>query len=218
MRKIVSLLMVIVIFFFNSNVYAACDKNDINRLKEIAKNVQITYEHNVYGDINSVNDSNTELTSIYDIMITGLTDELYIVDNGGGRYNYSDIKDDVISIKTSSGEKKFFVFSKNCKNVVLDTRVFNLPKFNFNSLSEECQKEEFKDLDICQDFIQDNDSNLSVDEFEEKIEEVKKEKSLIYKFWDFVRENLIMTFVCIGIIGILFIILFLKHRKRSVLE
>ena len=138
MKKIMFLVIVLSVLFSNSNVYAVCDKADINRLKQIANGVEVTYEHNVYG---SLEGEDGLLMSVYDLVITGLTNEIYIVDGDGNKYHHYDADENgVINISTSSGERQIFIFSETCARTLLSTKTLNLPTFNFNSMSEECQK------------------------------------------------------------------------------
>lgn len=215
MKKIILLLVVFLILFFDSNVYAVCDTADIKRLKEVAANVDVTYEHNVYGDDI---DEDSVWVSIYDIVVSGITEELTVVDGDGNKY-YSYGNDGNVYIKTSSGERKILIYSTICSGTLLRTITLDLPIFNFNSISDECKKEEFKDLDICAEFLEDKEEIIQGDEFEKVIEEVKKEQSSIfYKIKSFVVENIIYVIIGIVIVLIISIVLFLRHRKRSVLE
>lgn len=217
MKKIIFLLFVILILFLNSNVYAICDSADIERLEGIANNIQITYEHNVYG---SLEDEEDFLVSVYDIVITGLTEEIYVIDDSGNKYSYMDRNTDgAVVIRSSSGERKIFVMSENCSRTLLTTKKINLPKFNFNSLSEECSKPEFKDLDICSEFLLEDEEIISGDQFEEVIDEVKKEqRGILYKIFDFLKNNILYVAIGLGIIIIVSIVLLIRYRRRNVLE
>ena len=217
MKKIIFLVVIFLMLFLDSNVYAVCDTADINRLKEIANGVEVTYEHNVYG---SLDEEDGILMSVYDIVVTGLTNEIYIVDGDGNKYHYYDANENgVINMRSSSGERKIFIFSETCSGILLSTKTLNLPTFNFNSISEECKKEEFKNLDICKEFLDDEEVVLNGDEFEEVIEEVKKEQSnIFYKIFNFIKNNLLYVSIGLASIIVISVILFLRYRKRSVLE
>lgn len=216
MRRLILILGMIFILFINSEVYAVCDTADISRLKNIAKNVEVSYEHNVYGNFGDVN---SELVSVYDFTVSGLTDELLIIDNNGNRYYDNMAIDGVINFRASSGKNNIYIFSRVCSNVLLDTRTFDLSVFNFNSLDEECQKEEFKELDICSEFFINDKEIISSEEFKEEIVKVKEErKGKLYKIIKIVKNNLLYVIIGVLIIVIISVILFLRHRKRSVLE
>ena len=216
MKKILFLLMVLVILFFDSNVYAICDTADIDRLKQIAKNVEITYEHNVYGDVDS-DDPEAMLVSVFDFTVAGMTDELYIMDDNQNAYYMGDAVDGVINFVSFSGERKIYIRSKVCDGEILDTRSFSLPVFNFNSLSDECKKDEFKDLDICAKFV-DEDQILQADQFNASIEEIESNSNFFHKLLNFVKENaLVVSLSLIGLI-VLVVIFTFKRYKRSVLE
>ena len=217
MKKIIMLLFITIICLFNSNVYAegVCDASNINRLKTLAKNVEITYEHNVYGDVGS-DDPEALIVSVFDFTVAGLTDELYIVDDNFNKYYYEEVVDGILNFISFSGERKIYIYSKNCYNEILDTRTFNLPVFNFNSMSDECKKEEFRNLDICAEFINKNEV-IQGDEFKGVIEQ-EREKSFLDKILNFVKDNaLILLFGFIVLIVIIVFIVF-RHYKRSALE
>ena len=185
MKKVIFLFLVGIILFFDASVYAICDTADINRLKEIANNVEITYEHNVYG---SLDGDEGMLSSVYDFTVSGLTDELYIIDDSGNKYDYSMLADGVINFRTSSGKRDIYIYSENCLNVQLLTKNFNLPTFNFNSLRDECKKQEFKNLDVCVEFLRDEQEEINIETFEEEIVRVEKEQqSAISKIINFIR-------------------------------
>lgn len=215
MRKIIFVLVLVLILFFDCNVYAVCDTADIKRLKEIASNVEVTYEHNVYGD-------NTDLesvwASIYDIVVSGVTEELIVFDGDGNKY-HSYKNDGNVYIRTSSGERKILIYSSVCSGTLLRTITLNLPIFNFNSRSEDCQKPEFRDLDICAEFLEDTTEIVGGDEFEKEIEKIKKQQSnIFYKIKNFVTNNIVFVIIGGVLVFVMCVILFLKHRKRSVLE
>lgn len=217
MKRIIFLFFVVLILFFDSNVYAICDTTHISRLKGIASNVQFTYEHNVYG---SLDDEDGILSSVYNIIVTGLTEEIYVMDDSGNNYYYSDLNQDgVLNINTSSGKRNFYIFSKTCARTLLYTKVLDLPTFNFNSLSDECQKEEFKELDICVEFLDDEEENISSEEFEQVIEQVNNERrGVLSKVVNFVKNNLLYVGIGLGVIVLISVLLLVRYRKRSVLE
>lgn len=217
MKRIIFLFFIVLILFFNSNVYAICDTTHINRLKGIASNVQFTYEHNVYG---SLDDEDAILSSVYNIIVTGLTEEIYVMDDSGNNYYYSDLNQDgTLYITTSSGKRNFYIFSKTCARTLLYTKTLDLPTFNFNSLSDECQKEEFKELDICVEFLDDEKEIISGEEFEQVIEEVKNERrSMLEKIVNFIKGNVLYVGIGLFIIVLISVLLLVRYRKRSVLE
>lgn len=215
MKKVIFLLVLILILFFESNVYAICDTTDIKRLKEVAGNVEFTYEHNVYGDDT---DLESVWASVYDIVVSGVTEELVVFDGDGNKY-YSYNNDGNVYIRTSSGKRKILIYSNMCSGTLLRTITLDLPVFNFNSISEECKKDEFKDLDICAEFLEDKEEVIQGDEFEKYIEDVKKrQSSIFYKIKNFVVNNIIYVIIGGVIVLVIGIILFSRYRKRSVLE
>ena len=216
MKRILMIFVITFVLFINSNVYAdgICDPSNINRMKEIAKNIEVSYEHNVYGSI-----EDETFGSVYHITIYGLTDEIYILDSDGNTYYYEMMKDGVLTIITSSGERKLYIYSKECLGKLLHTINLNLPIFNFNSLNKECQKDEFKDLDVCREFLEKDEEIISSDVFDKEIEEEnKKNQSIVHKIKDFAIENIIYIVIGSAFLFVIIVLLLLRHRKRSVLE
>ena len=191
------------VLFINSNVYAICDTADMNRLKEITKNVEVSYKHNVYGSIDDVNDM---LVSVYEITVSGLTTDMYIVDDNGNTYYYEQTVDGVISYSTSFGERKVYIFSKKCYGSQLTTKTFILPRFNFKSVNEVCKKNEFIDLDICSEFLEKDEEIISNQKFKEEIKkEENKQKNFLYKSIDFLKENILFAICGIVLLAVLLI-------------
>lgn len=208
-RMVIILLIIFIILMMDSNVYAdgMCTRVYINGLKEIAKNIEVNYEHNIYN--NSVDD----LVSIYDVMLSGLTNEMYVTDDSGNNYYYEMMEDNLLNIKLSSGQRKIYIYSKNCVGAVLNVINLDLPKFNFNSLSEECKKEDFMDLDICSKFLSDNENIINEEDFKEQIEmEKRKNENFVSKIKRYILENSYL--VIIGGLVLLFIIILLVVRKK----
>lgn len=217
MKKIIMLLFITIICLFNSNVYAegVCDASNINRLKTLAKNVEITYEHNVYGDIGS-DDPEALLVSVFDFTVAGLTDEMYIVDDNFNKYYYEEVVDGILNFVSFSGERKIYIYSIDCDDKILDKRTFNLPVFNFNSMSGECKKEEFKDLDICAEFIDENEI-IQGDEFKDVIEQ-EREKGFFDKIFDLIRDNAFVILISFIILIVMVVVITFRLYKRRVLE
>ena len=216
MKKIIFVLGLFLILFFNSNVYAACDSADINRLKEIANNVLVTYEHNVYESLEE--DNGVSYVSIYDIIVSGINNEIYVVDGDGNKYNSYDGSGSIY-ISTSSGKRKVDIYSSVCSGTKLRTVTLDLPYFNFNSMSEECQKPEFSDLDVCSKFLLEDDKVIGSEEFDKIIrEEKEKQGTVLYKIIDFVVNNVWYVVGGALIVLVILIILLVRHHKRSVLE
>lgn len=215
MKKILMIILVIFILLVNSDVYAddICTRLYINNLKEIARNIEVTYEHNIY------NNGNNDLVSIYDIMLYGLTSDMYVTDDSGNNYYYEMLEDNLLSIKLFSGKRRIYVYSKNCVGAVLNIINLDLPKFNFNSLSDECKLPEYMDLDICSQFLLNNENVISDDEFIKQIElEKRKNEDLFSKTKRLILENKILVIFCSGFLLFVVILLLVIKKRKERLE
>lgn len=215
-------IVIIFVMLFNSNVYAeSCDSTDIQRLRVVADDVDISYEYN-----DDIYDADGFLIyDTYKVIISNLSDELYVIESKTNLdlRNYS-VNDGSITIdRLYSGKKNFKIYSKNCDNKVLKNYSVNLPKFNSYSTDPNCEGHE--NLDICQKFY--DSSNVDYNEFmklieksdnenENKDNDNKKEDS---KYIKFIKDNYI--FISIGggvLILVIIMLIILKHKKRGALE
>lgn len=212
---LVIVIVIVFILLFNSNVYAeSCDSTDIQRLRVVADDVDISYDYldNYYEDGFLVN-------GVFKITINNISDELYIVESNDNLdlRNYS-INDGSIAIeKMYTGDKNFKIYSKECGKLLKSIRI-KLPYYN--SLYED---------DVCKDY-------------KDKIDECSKLTDSVYTYSDVytaVNKNNVITddnndekrtnffnsklfyTICGGVL--LFIVIFViliinRRRKRGRLE
>jgi len=202
MKKSIKLLIILLISIISSEVKAdICDKADIERQKQIASNITITSEH-----ILSVGEE--ESSSSYKIEILGMTEDIYIVDDLNNRYYYENTTDGILTTMTSSGKTNYEIRSSYCADYLLETKTIELKSFNFYSLQEDCQKEEYKDLEVCDEWYQEN---KYYEEFKNILEEYKKEENIDIK-------TILISSAGIILFISLIIFLIIRHKKRGVLE
>jgi len=150
MKKYLRFSIIVCIMFLGfSYVHAeSCDANDIKRLKEIAGNIDITYEDNNKGSFNVTFDNISDEFSIYG----SSTGQLYILSN---------VIDNKYVVKNyPSGNHNFEIYSISCdvKLKVLSVKIF---KTNIYASDPLCKGHE--DLNVCKvDF---DTSSISREEF-----------------------------------------------------
>lgn len=220
------LLIVTVLFLCFSKAVKAesCDEEDIQRLKVIANNIEITYEYN--DDVKDVN--GLKVYDTYTVHFNNMSDEIYIIETKSDKmYYYTEIKDGYLTFgNINSGQKIFKFYSTKCDKA-LGTKNIDLPKFNYYSTDPNCEGKE--DLEICQKFY--DTSNLEYSDFYNKIVEYEnageqnvddesddENNQFIETAIQFVKDNYI--YIGIGVVAIVLIIVLLviRHRKRGVLE
>ena len=222
--KSMSVLLIFSIFFYNCDVYAyVCDTADIQRLKEMAKNVYVDYEYIELGqsEISDVNEDTEEGTILgvidtYYVYISNLSNELYIsVD--GTNYYYDSVQDGILTIVHNSGLVEISVYSVNCFGEKLYSFTLNLPKFNKYSLTVECDQLKDLNLDICDKWYQ---GSLDDATFYNKIDKylnLDGDTDMMNNIVNFFKKYYL--FIIVGIVGLIIVaVIFLIHRKRSVLE
>lgn len=205
--KSMTVLLIFSIFFYKCDVYAdVCDTADVQRLKEMAKNVDVDYEY--------INDGDTD--NAYYISFIGLTDELTIIVDGK-EYTYDDVNNSNGSFVFNSGTHQFEIYSVHCPDILLDTMNIQLPRFNVYSRTSECKQLKKYNLKVCDEWYQAelNDSSF----FNVVNQYLEKEESS--SFFDTIVSFLKKYYLFF--IGGLFLIIFIVigiivHKKRSVLE
>ena len=220
--KIRYVIVTLLLFLFiTPKVNASmCSKSDMLRVKGDANTVKITYEHvlaNEQGDV----------SGLFNLLITGLTEDLVLVEEATGRtYSSNSNVDGVITIKNIQGNNFVFkLFYPNCDNKLMRTIKFSLPKFNFYSLHESCKNITEDDLEICnmwyQGELDDNIFNKKMEEYlklkEEKTKQAKKENTFFKQIINFLVNYYLYIISTIVLIVIITVVIIIK-RKRSILE
>lgn len=156
--------------FINPDVYAICGKQDMLRIKEIANNVTFTVQYD--------KDEEGKDTGLYNIVIDGLTEELYLIDESnpereywydstnGGKLLFEDLND---------GKYEYTILYKNCDPGEVRTVAMNVLKYNHYANDPLCDGIEETELDVCSRAYQ---GTLTDEIFKEKVEQYKKSLSL----------------------------------------
>ena len=131
-RYLVFLLVCMFIFPLLTN--AECNYQRKAELSKIAGNVQFSYNYTVSSGIQ------------YDVHITNLTDDVYIVDNYDnvlrGSNDITFPYSNFLELTFFPGDTvSFSIYSNdvNCKDELLMKKSITLPNYNYYALSEECE-------------------------------------------------------------------------------
>lgn len=237
MKNIFYILIFTFVMFIPYNVYAEeCSNDKINELKEMAKSVQISYEHDESGASNNDekynkskrNDDGFEVQSgDMQINIAGFIKEIYIKDETNKRtFNYEDADNGILVLHYERyGSFNFNVYSNECKDIKLRSIYVRVPRYNIYNTDPYCEGISGEELAVCGEYYE---NDLDFEEFEKKAleykakkakeaEEEERKNTFLYKLSTFVKNNY-KYLIVFGILVIVVIGLLIFRRKRSELE
>lgn len=208
-------LFIYIIFFgfflFPSLVSAECSDLEIQNLTKLASNIKSKYEH--------IEDNKFKIT-FYNI-----PSDLYLNSNGNVFASSSDNATVTKEGFFGGNTYKFSILSKidsKCGFINVKNEEVKLPKFNPYSKKEECQKDKYKDLEVCSEFI---DKDLTEEEFNAAIKNVdtnignsaEKEENGNDMFHK-ILNILFMPYVYISLIIIILtvVIIIIRNNKKKV--
>ena len=177
MKKCVLFLLLSFLFINCSALtYKGCDYSSVAKMKELVKNINISYDYRIVNN-----------EAVFDITVNNLTNEIYFYDEYNKKnYYYSDTVLGEITIsgyKIKSGSYKFYSNNADCIGIVLGTKYYNLPEYNRFFGSELCKKN--SNYSLCQKWTP---VNYSQQEFEDLIdiynqkEETKENEKIIVEY------------------------------------
>jgi hypothetical protein len=155
------ILFIIVLLLPFTSVKAECSLSQVSRLTKIANNVNITY----------VFDENDKAT--YDITITNLTKEIYLLDTTNNKkYSYSSKNKEIVISNVPNGTTlKFSIYAvdRKCYTEKLVSKTISLPAYNPYYKNPLCQEASAHPL--CQRFTK---TSVTEEEFKKIIDEYLK--------------------------------------------
>lgn len=214
MKRILMLGVFASFCLFPLSANAECSSERLVELSKIADNVTLSYTYEL-----GIADAD------FQIVISNLTNDIYIEDDSGIRY--SGVGDKKAELTYMSGESKIFtVYSNdnNCKGESLTSKYITLPTYNEYSTYEEC--EGIEDYKLCKQWI--DLGNMEEDEFLKEVKAYKdslkqtKQKNPENKndgFLSFIKQHylyfLIPIIVIVIGIGVWFVLI--KKKKDKLL-
>ena len=223
MKKI-KYLLVIVLFFICRNAYAIddCSTSEMQRLKELANNVDIKYETKIEEVMNqSVVE---DILVSYSLKIANYNDDLrlyYKLGNEEKKLTTVQELESLIFYEGNNIQIQVYSWTNNlCTNEILRTITLKLPMYSrfYYLHKEECSK--YPDFKYCKEFI--NSSSLNFDDDIDKVEEAfnnYKKNNNVISVDDDIKVN---SYYLIGagalllmLLVISIIIINIKRRKKN---
>lgn len=224
MKNIKYLVFIFILLFVNIfYVHASCTGEEINLLKNEAKNIKITYKH--LGLVEEF-DGESHYNS-FDVTIKNIDDDFYlsIFEGENGKLNS---KDGIIKLTLDTGNWSLKVYSEKCDSLVEKIN-FRLPRFNIYSLDSLCEGIDGNDFKLCGKYYE---TYVPYGEFVSRVnnyrathnvnkgESIDTKETMFDTFVNFVAENK-LYFIITAILflsGAFIIIVIRKRKKRGVLE
>lgn len=216
---------VILFIFTCTKVNAECSNIEKNNLLQLSHNVKFTYEIN--------EDEKVKNKKKFNVIISNLLDGIYLFYEP---YVYEYIKDSITPgvekmddtfNDNNTYEVKVYGNTKNCKDVYLETKTIDIPKYNIYSEKEECKG--IEDFKLCNMWYEGEIQSESYFRKEvtkyksslEKNEEATKttaKDNLLSKIKKIYEKNifisLFITLFLVASIVVFIIISVIKRKKR----
>lgn len=195
------IVFLILLFAVPFYVKADCTYNEKVRLQKLAGNVNFSYHY-----------TETEHSIIFNITVSNLTSELYMIDQTTKKTYYANNEDFVIEGYTpgSTVQFDFYVRDSSCETKSIFTNYVTLPSYNPYYKNEICKGiEEYK---FCQKWLKHNMTykefynnvlNYKTKEIEKVKEEEKKVKeefdwAIVIDFWAKYYVYILLAIIIIG--------------------
>lgn len=223
---------------------STCRDTRVLELSSLANEVNVSYqeydkvvdEYSSETFVDEDDDPETKSTfPAYYLTVYNLPDDLNVsvVRNDTKKsveaYTKDKDADGVIYIDTGyAAQVKLFTVKirsndSNCKNEILKTVAITTPKYNKFSQYMVCQ--ENPDFNLCQQFTTTDYSDVTEDQFNEKLEEYKtkkeeeerKQKSILYNIGKFLSAYGWYILIAVVIIGVAIIVIKIRRKKSRLL-
>ena len=215
MKKII---LVIVLFIFCINVKAeVCSTEEINRLKELASNVEIIPSLVVDDSRYSEEEKNYEmLSAYYDIKISNLHDYLMVFYNGNAGRQVINSENAENFIFYGGDRATFNVYSyteNDCTNKSLRTITIKFDYYNVYYYSHKDKCDEYPNFEYCKEYMNIGDKSYSeIDNlFEEYIKENTKNSGYNDRDFYYVAGGIVIVLI----ISILVTIIVKRYKKNK---
>lgn len=222
-KVLLQLLFVFFCFFIVDNVSAACTTSELNTLKQLAYNINFSYE--LHDDT-----YNEEHIYYFDILATNFSDQFYMIDTDGQEFYYMEnLEEDGLRnlrVVREGISYKVDIYASNvtnCGGTKIMSKEINLPYYNDYSQREEC--EGIEDFDLCQPYY---DGYIESEEyFLEQVEkykngeitpDIEKEEEIFAQILNFISDNLLIVIpalVILVLITAIVVVKIVKTRKRT---
>ena len=214
MKKILFSFSLLLIYFCCLNVSAidACTTSEMTRLRELANNVNFSYQHYIDAEFE-------EEENVYDhflLQVLNLDDDLRIYYRDANNELVYLSQEELEATEYYSGKRVFYVYSYTdnlCTDELLRTITLDLPVYNSYYHYNQDRCSEYPDFEYCEEYKDIKEVRFEdIDnEFEDYISSLR-----VDEFIDTVKDNYI--YIVIGgvlIIAIVVIIVVKKHKAKK---
>lgn len=234
MKKIKYLIPILIMFIVvNVKAIDACTPEEMNRLRELAKNVQFKTEYELfYSEEDDYEDETTEnghIASVYYMVkVINMNENLKILmkNNDNNKYEKVNLDDemylqggDISSFSPGSNiTLKIYSYTTNlCTNELLRTETIKFDSYNYwySNNKEECKN--YPDFKYCKEFMEVNKDDEEIDKlFNEYKKDTKGESNS--KILDFISNNkyVIIIISAVIIIGVAVFIILKRNKKEKI--
>ena len=214
----IALLLIIVTFLFFNRVDAASCTNTIKRelVKEAEKVEIVPYLNEEYNPMHVYK---------YNVYITNLSENIFIIDSIGNRYEYDEFQDEnsVFGMYAPGSKITFAIYASintECNNAKLTSLTINFDYYNDYSTREECKG--IEEFSLCK---RNYNGKIESDEwFKQKVEEYKngnhdveieeESEEETNKIKDIIFHPITITIFSLLLIGVIVLIIY-KLRKNK---
>ncbi|MCI9233258.1 MAG: hypothetical protein HFH08_01520 [Bacilli bacterium] len=204
------IVFLIVLFIAPITVKAECNYKDRVRLQKLAGNVNFGYRY-----------QETKYSVTFEIIVSNLTNEIYMIDRSTGKYHYSNNEDFTLTNYQSGDTIRFDFYAKDasCTDEKLFTNYVTLPTYNPYYSSDICKG--IENFELCQKWLK---HSMTYKEFYDGVtkylnkqeiipEPAKPEEEFnwdaIIEFWADYYLYILLTIIIVGGIILYF------HDKKS---
>ena len=216
MKKI-KIIIFILLFMICLNVKAegTCSTDELNRLKELANNVEIIKELQVDDSRYDVEKKNGLISAYYKIKITNLNDELLIFYNNRGVKQTIDVGtiDNLVFIDGTTTTFYIYAYTNNsCVNEPLRTITVKFDKYNLYYYINKDKCEQYSEFEYCKEYM--NIGNKKYEEIDKLFDKYIEENKVM------VTTNSNLYYIAGGIIliclvTILIVVIIRKYKKNQ---
>lgn len=159
MRSVKYLIFTLLISFISIfHVYASCTDEEISSLKELVKDIKITYKH-----LGKVEDEVGIYYNRFEVNVKNVPDDFYILAISD-TYKLQP-KEGIITEIFNNGTWDFNIYSNKCNEKISEIKVF-IPKFNTYSLDPLCEGIDGQDFPLCGKYYE---YDVSYNDFEKRV-------------------------------------------------
>jgi len=221
MKKIkYMILFLIVLLVTITKANAACTDSEYFNYQQLAIPISITYKES-----DTLLDSqNNPIKGVYSLIITGLSDELYLYNENNKFKITTDLQEEegIITINgLEGGEYIFEVKNDNCNKSIKQIKV-TLPKYNLFANKEECKDIDPNDFALCSKWYP---YEITEDDFQRRLIQYKnslnkkeevKEETIEEQITNYVNANKkVILIITLSLILLIIIIIILKRRRNT---